>query len=279
MRARPIRGRPLYPFHSSVLTVVPSSVVHSMTSSSSAPSLWSSTSERSTPDSRPTTPAIGGRSLANVPWPRRRLARRRGGSPGSSCGTPFFPRILVHLVGLDHGVTQRVPVQADPGMLLEAVPQLQEVLAVAAQLAGHLGRGLARGHTVEDQQELRRAAVRPLQVGTGPGVEDPAAVTTLVIQDRLPVAVVDPQVLPLTARGTGQPVGVEYLDEFAVARVLVHGVDQGEIHGYGLRPTRCICLNAKPLGCGRQEAGHGSRPMSRTGPGDSTPRSVGTSFD
>jgi hypothetical protein len=94
-------------------------------------------------------------------------------------------------------------------VLLEAVPQLQQVLAVAAQLAGHLGRGLARGHTMEDQQELRRAAVRPLQVGPGPGVEDAAAVTALVIQDRLAVAVVDTQVLPLTARGTGQPVGVE----------------------------------------------------------------------
>jgi hypothetical protein len=62
---------------------------------------------------------------------------------------------------------------------------------------------------MEDQEDLRGAAVRPLQVGPGPGVEDPAAVTALVIQDRLPVAVVDPQVLPLTARGTGQPVGVE----------------------------------------------------------------------
>jgi hypothetical protein len=51
---------------------VPSSVVHSTTSSTSAPSAWSSTSERNSPDSRPTTPAIGGRSFSNVPWPRRR---------------------------------------------------------------------------------------------------------------------------------------------------------------------------------------------------------------
>src|SRR5262245_2004395 len=116
-----------------------------MTPSNSAASAWSSTSERSSPDSRPTTPAIGGRSFSNVPWPRRRLARRRGGSVGSACGMPFFPRILVHLVRLDDGVIQRVAVQPEPGVVLEPVPQFQEMLAVAAQLAGELGGGLALG--------------------------------------------------------------------------------------------------------------------------------------
>ena len=94
-------------------------------------------------------------------------------------------------------------------MLLEAVPQLQQVLAVAAQLAGHRRRGLPRRDAVEDEHDLGGAAVRPLQDGPGPGVEDPAAVAALVVQDRLPVAVMDPQVLPLTACGAGQPLGVE----------------------------------------------------------------------
>jgi hypothetical protein len=62
---------------------------------------------------------------------------------------------------------------------------------------------------MEDQKELGGAAVRPLQDGPGPSVEDPATASALIVQDRLTVAVVDPQVLPLTARGTGQPVGVE----------------------------------------------------------------------
>jgi hypothetical protein len=127
------------------------------------------------------------------------LARRRGGSAGSSCGIPFFPRVLIHLVGLDHGIAQGVAVQPEPRVLLEAVPQLQEVLAIAAQLASHLGRGPARRDAVEDQHQLRGAAVRPLQGGPGPGVEDAAAVAALVVQDRLPVAVVDTQSLPLTA--------------------------------------------------------------------------------
>jgi hypothetical protein len=122
---------------------------------------------------------------------------------------PFFPRILVQLVGFDHSVAQGVAVQPEPCVLLEAVPQLQEVLAVAPQLAGHLGRGLARRDAVEDQHQLRGAAMRPLQDGPGPGVEDAAAVAALVVQDRLPVAVVDPQSLPLATRRAGQAVGVE----------------------------------------------------------------------
>src|SRR3954453_432361 len=95
------------------------------------------TLKRASPDSRPTTPAIGGRSVAKVPWPLRLLARRRGGSSGASCGTPSFPRVLIHLIGLDHVVAQRVAVQSDPGALLEPVPEDQQLLAIAAQLARH----------------------------------------------------------------------------------------------------------------------------------------------
>jgi hypothetical protein len=94
-------------------------------------------------------------------------------------------------------------------VFLEAVPQLQEVLAVAAPLAGHLSRGLALGDTPEDQEDLGRAAMRPRQEGPGPGVEDAAAVAALEIQDRGTVAVMDPQVLPQTAAGAGQSIGVE----------------------------------------------------------------------
>src|SRR5262249_26389827 len=149
----------LEPLHSSVLTVVPSRHALSTTSSSSTMLAVSMTSSRTSSDSRPTTPAIGGRSVSKVPWPRRLWARRRGGSSGSSCGTPSFPRILIHLVGLDHGVAQRVAAQADAGALLEPVPQAQQLLAIAAQLAGHLRRGGALSDPAEDHQELRGAAM------------------------------------------------------------------------------------------------------------------------
>src|SRR5215203_4390381 len=99
---RPSAGSPLYPPHSSVLTVAPGFVASS------------------------TTPQTGGRSLSQVPCPRTWLARRRGGSSGSGCGTPFFPRILVRLVGLRDLIPQRRPVQAPAGGLLEAVAEVQQ---------------------------------------------------------------------------------------------------------------------------------------------------------
>jgi hypothetical protein len=112
------------------------------------------TVNRTSPDSRPTTPAIGGRSVSKVPWPLRSLARRRGGSLGSSCGLPFFPRVLVHLVRFDHLIVAWVAVQADAGSLLKPVSEGQQLLAIAAQLAGHLRCGGALSDPVQDHQEL-----------------------------------------------------------------------------------------------------------------------------
>jgi len=156
-----------------------------------------------------------------VPWPRRLSARRRGGSSGSACGTPLFPRVLVHLVGLDHVVLERVAVQADAGALLEPVPQGQQLLAIAAQLARHLRRGGAPGDPVEDHQELRGAAMGPLQRGPREGVEDPAAAAALEVHHGGAMAAVEPQALPLPAARAGQAVGVEQFDELGVAGVLV----------------------------------------------------------
>jgi hypothetical protein len=176
---------------------------------------------------------------------------------------PFFPRVLVHLIGFDHGVTQRVAVQPQPREFLEAVPQLQQVLAVAAQLARHLGGGPAGGDAVQDQHQLRGAAMRPLEGGPAPGVEGAAAVAALVVQDRLAVAVVDARALSLTAGGAGQAVGVEQLDQLAVAGALVQVVNQGEIHDGALRASGCISLEANSFRVRRQDAGHGFRPMSQ----------------
>ena len=144
---------------------------------------------------------------------------------------PFFPRVLVHLVGLDHVVAQRVAVEGEPGVLLEAVPQLQQVLPVTPQLPGHLRRGRALSDAAKDHQELRGAAVDPLQEGPGPGVEDTTTGAALVVQDRIAVAVMNPQALPLAASGTRQAVRVEEIDEFGVAGILVEIVVQREVHG------------------------------------------------
>jgi hypothetical protein len=130
------------------------------------------------------------------------------------------------------------------------------VLAVAAQLARHLGGRLALGEAPKDQEDLGGAAVRPRPGGPGPGVEDAAALPALGVQDRLAVARVDVEALPLSAAGAGPPVGVEELDELTVTGVLVHVVDQGEIPGRGPRATRGISREPNDLGYGRQETRH-----------------------
>jgi hypothetical protein len=78
------------------------------------------------------------------------LARRLGGSPSSRCGTPFFPRILVHLVGLDRGVGQRRPIEILEAQLLEAMAEPEQLRAAAIQLASELGGGDALGDASKD---------------------------------------------------------------------------------------------------------------------------------
>jgi hypothetical protein len=97
-----------------------------------------------------------------VPWPRRPLARR-GGSSGSSCGIHFFPRVDVLLVGLGSLVAQGVAIQSDAGVLLEAVPEVQQMHPVAAQLAGLLIGRHALGDAAEDQDDLGRPPLHPLE--------------------------------------------------------------------------------------------------------------------
>src|SRR5215467_5666705 len=153
-RYRPISGSPLYPHHSSVLTVTIGQLARRTTASSVSPSDRSVTVSRIRPLSRPTAPQTGGRSFAQVPCPGRALARRRGGSSGSVCGTPFFPRILVGLVGLQHFVVQRHEIAVAEGQVLETVPQVEQRRAVAAQLTGQLGGGDPLGEAAGDQDQF-----------------------------------------------------------------------------------------------------------------------------
>src|SRR5215471_14992699 len=186
-RAQPVSAIRSYPRQSSVLTTAGGSAAPRTTPLSVSPSECSVTVSRTAPRGRPTTPQTGGRSLSQVPWPGARFPRRRGGSSGSRCGTPFFPRILVHLIGLRHLVVQPALVSEAISRVLEPVPQLKQLLAVAAQLAGELG------------------------------VEHAVAARAPGIEDRVAVAVVDDQPVARPTPGAGQAVGVQPADELVVA--------------------------------------------------------------
>jgi hypothetical protein len=182
------------------------------------------------PLSRPTTPQTGGRSLVKVPWPRRWFARRRGGSSGSRCGSPFFPRVLVRLIGLDDAILQRAEAAVLEGQALELVAELQQLEPVALQLAGQPGRRRAMGEAAEDQQQLDGPPLRAPQRRAGEGIEDAPAVAAAVLEDRGPVPPVDVEgVMAMTARA-GQAIRMQPGDQLVVAGLLVHQLRDREVH-------------------------------------------------
>src|SRR6516225_3042861 len=152
--------------------------------------LWT-TSICSSLESRPITPAIGGRSLAQVPRPRNLFARRRGGSPGSVCGMPFFSRILIHLVGLRSGIGQRALRQRRPGALLQLMPQFQQMATATTQLACQSGGRSTLDDAAYDQEELRGGTMGTVQRRVGPGIENPATSPAAVIEDGCPMTAIN----------------------------------------------------------------------------------------
>jgi hypothetical protein len=152
---------------------------------------------------------------------------------------PFFPRVLAHLVGLDRRVIQQHGVGRPERLLLEPVPQLQQMLPVAVQLTGQPRRGRALGDAPEDQEDLRGAAVGLGEDGLGEGVEDAAAGGAAVVQDRVAGATMDPEAVACVAAWAGQTVRVEEGDDLLVASVLVHELGDGEV------PERLRCRNLR----------------------------------
>jgi hypothetical protein len=169
------------------------------------------------------------------------LARRRGGSSGSVCGAPFFPRVLVHLVGLDVFVRQRLAVGGGQHAALDLMPQAEHVLAADADLAGELGRGHPLGDAAEDQEDLGGAEVGPLPGGAGEHVEDPTAGLAAVIDDGgIGMVAMDVEALASTTAGAGEPLGVEQVEELPAAALLVHQGDDREVHEVGSEKVETI---------------------------------------
>jgi hypothetical protein len=147
---------------------------------------------------------------------------------------PFFPRVLIHLVGLDRLVVQRQGVGRLQGRALEPVAEFQQVLAVPVQLTGQPRGGLALSDPPEDQEDLGGSPMGLVEGGAGEEIEHATAAVAAVVEDRGAVPSVNLQgVAGLTARA-GEAVGVEDIDELLVAGILVHELGDGEVHG-GLR--------------------------------------------
>jgi hypothetical protein len=150
------------------------------------------------------------------------------------CGIPFFPRVLIHLVGLGIDVRQRLAIGGGQSAGLDLMPQPEQMLAADADLAGERRGGLPLGDAAEDQEDLGGAQVGPLPGGVSEHVEDPAAALAAVIDDRgVGTAAVDVEAVAGATTGAGEPLGMEQIEELLAAALLVHEVDDRKVHGVG----------------------------------------------
>lgn len=131
------------------------------------------------------------------------------------------------------------------GEVLEPVPQVQELRAVAAQLAGQLGGGDALGEAADDQDQFMGPAPVAVQGRAGEDIEDAVAVAAAEVEDRFAAPAMDDQAIVLMATGAGHAVGVQPADEPVIARLFIHQVDDREVHGslrvgeMGVESSKC----------------------------------------
>jgi hypothetical protein len=141
---------------------------------------------------------------------------------------------LIHLVGLGVVVRQRCAFGGGPRAGLNLMPQPEQMLATDADLAGQLGGGHGLRDPAEDQEDLGGAQMGPLPGGVSEHVEDPPATLAAVIGDRrVGTTAVDVETLGGATSGAGEPFGVEQIEELLAAPLLVHEVDDREVHEVG----------------------------------------------
>lgn len=119
------------------------------------------------------------------------------------------------------------------------MPQVQQLRAVAVQLAGQLGGGDSLGEAAYDQDQFPGPALIALQRRGGEDVEDAVAVATAEVQHRVAAAAMDDHAIGLMAAGAGQAVRVQPVDELGVAGMFIHQVGDRKVHS-GLQTGRKV---------------------------------------
>src|SRR5919199_146511 len=221
--ARPVEARRSYACHSSVLTVASGCVWASTKGCRVARSLWLHTWRRIWPLSRPTMPAIGTRSVSQLPCPRALFARPRGGSRGSGCLWPFSPAFWY---SSSASVTSsgRGP-EGGKALFhqgLDVVAALHQMPAINAQFRSQvLGRG-ALGNAAQDLDDSRTAVAALGPDGPGKEVEDGATGAAALVHNRgaMPIMgrLIAGQGVPV---GTVQPIRVQGPEQEVIAGLLI----------------------------------------------------------
>jgi hypothetical protein len=112
------------------------------------------------------------------------------------------------------------------------MPQSQQVLAADPHLACELRGGDTLRDTAEDQEDLWGAEMRPLPECSCVHVKYTPALLATVVDDRgVGVTAVDVEPLAGAAPRARGPVGVEQVEELLATTLLVHQVNDREVHG------------------------------------------------
>jgi hypothetical protein len=141
---------------------------------------------------------------------------------------------LVHLVGLGPVVRQRRVVGRLQRAGLDLMPQSQEMLAADPDLAGELRGGDPLGDAAEDQEDLGRTEVCPLPECSCEYIEHTSAPLAAVGDDRgVGVTAVDVESFPGGTPRAREPLGVEQVEQLPTTTLLVHQIEDREVHGSG----------------------------------------------
>jgi hypothetical protein len=143
---------------------------------------------------------------------------------------PFFPRILVHLVGLGSVIRQGCLVEGLLGQSLQAMAEFQKSGAFEFEFTGQARRRGSLGDAAQNQHHLRWPLGRTFQGRSGKGVEHPLTGAASIVQNRIPIPTMDVETGPCATLRTAKAGRVQQFNQFGVAGVLVHEVLKREIH-------------------------------------------------
>ncbi len=160
------------------------------------------------------------------------MALRRGGSAGSRCGSPFFPRVLKHFVGLGFVIGQGGFWLKQGRVVLKLLPNVMDRRSAQIQLPGHLGGAFSLNGPAQQQHDLCRGEVAPLEdrpTVEGVGLGAVLAAPDLESAGFCPAEAVGLPPAGLAAR-TLQALGMKVLSEPDAAPIVIDKVDERKVH-------------------------------------------------
>ena len=154
-------------------------------------------------------PHTGGRSVSQVPCPRCLLARRRGGSSGSECRSPFFSRILIPFIGFCYLIGQGRFTPRLSGQVLKLMAPSQQPLTIDAHLPGEPRGGHALGDTAQQLDQVHGIILGALKDGVGENIETASTEFTPIVENRCSIPLVDIAQVHRMPVGTAQTIGMK----------------------------------------------------------------------